>query len=137
MAPKVGVEYDEAAVDYLIEKHYRAVNRPFRCCQPRDLLLQIRNYCRYVRKPAKHDAGKPRLRRAELLRGDVESGVSSLTHRVPDTRRQAGKPDLPVRTLQPKLSGNCGSGFRFGPSSSNIRLGWMSRLCWYLLSYSV
>ncbi len=24
MAPKLGVEYDEAAVDYLIEKHYRA-----------------------------------------------------------------------------------------------------------------
>jgi hypothetical protein len=53
MAPKVGVEYDEGAVDYLIEKHYRAINRPLRCCQPRDLLLQIRNFCRYVRKPAK------------------------------------------------------------------------------------
>jgi len=23
------------------------VNRPFRCCQPRDLLLQVRNYCVY------------------------------------------------------------------------------------------
>jgi hypothetical protein len=53
MAPKLGVEYDEAAVNYLMEKHYRAVNRPLRCCQPRDLLLQIRNYCRYVNKPAK------------------------------------------------------------------------------------
>jgi hypothetical protein len=53
MAPKVGVEYDEAAVDYVIDKHYKSVNRPFRCCQPRDLLLQIRNYCRYVRQPAK------------------------------------------------------------------------------------
>jgi DNA-binding PadR family transcriptional regulator len=53
MAPKVGVEYDEAAVEYLIEKHYRAVNRPLRCCQPRDLLLQIRNFCCYVRQPAK------------------------------------------------------------------------------------
>ncbi|HEY4232718.1 MAG TPA: AAA family ATPase, partial [Lacipirellulaceae bacterium] len=53
MAPKVGVEYDGAAVDYVIEKHYKSVNRPFRCCQPRDLLLQIRNYCRYVRQPAK------------------------------------------------------------------------------------
>jgi hypothetical protein len=52
MAPKVGVEYNEAAVDYVIEKHYRSVNRPFRCCQPRDLLLQIRNYCSYIRKPA-------------------------------------------------------------------------------------
>jgi hypothetical protein len=53
MAPKVGVEYDQDSVNYLLEKHYRAVNRPLRCCQPRDLLLQIRNYCRYVRKPAK------------------------------------------------------------------------------------
>jgi predicted ATPase with chaperone activity len=53
MAPKVGVEYDEAAVDHLIEKHYKSINRPFRCCQPRDLLLQIRNYCSYIRQPAK------------------------------------------------------------------------------------
>ncbi len=52
MAPQVGVEYDEAVVNYLIEKHYKAINRPLRCCQPRDLLLQIRNFCRYVRKPA-------------------------------------------------------------------------------------
>lgn len=53
MAPLVGVEYDEDSVNYLLEKHYKSVNRPLRCCQPRDLLLQIRNYCRYVRKPAK------------------------------------------------------------------------------------
>jgi hypothetical protein len=51
MAPKVGVEYDEATVDYLLETHYKSINRPLRCCQPRDLLLQIRNYCCYVRKP--------------------------------------------------------------------------------------
>lgn len=53
MAPLVGVEYDEASVNYLLQKHYKSVNRPLRCCQPRDLLLQIRNYCRYVGKPAK------------------------------------------------------------------------------------
>ncbi len=53
MAPKIGVEYNEDAVNYLIETHYRAVNRPLRCCQPRDLILQIRNYCHYVRQPAK------------------------------------------------------------------------------------
>lgn len=51
MAPKLGVRYDEEVVDYLIEKHYKAVNRPFRCCQPRDLLLQIVNYCRYMSLP--------------------------------------------------------------------------------------
>ena len=73
----LGVEYDEDAVDYLIEKHYKAVNRPFRCCQPRDLLLQIRNYCRYVRKPAKMTPENYRLRRRELLRGDVASLTGS------------------------------------------------------------
>ena len=47
-APKLGFDYvDEEALDYLIDRHYRRINRPFRCCQPRDLLLQIRNYCIY------------------------------------------------------------------------------------------
>jgi len=49
-APKLGFgagEADDAAVEHLIERHYRQVDRPFRCCQPRDLLLQIRNYCVY------------------------------------------------------------------------------------------
>jgi hypothetical protein len=41
----MGFEYDEPAVTYLIENHYKAIKRPFRCCQPRDLLLQVRNYC--------------------------------------------------------------------------------------------
>jgi hypothetical protein len=31
-----------------METHYRAVNRKLRCCQPRDLILQILNYCRYT-----------------------------------------------------------------------------------------
>jgi predicted ATPase with chaperone activity len=47
-APKLGFrEVEPAAVDYLIQHHYRRVGRPFRCCQPRDLLLQVRNYCIY------------------------------------------------------------------------------------------
>lgn len=49
MAPIVGVEYNSKAVDYLIETHYKAVNRPMRCCQPRDLLQQVRNFCHYVK----------------------------------------------------------------------------------------
>ncbi|MGI9456182.1 MAG: AAA family ATPase [Aeoliella sp.] len=52
MAPIIGVEYDQQSLDYLMEKHYRAEGRPMRCCQPRDLLLQIRNYCRYIKQPA-------------------------------------------------------------------------------------
>ncbi|HEV3415481.1 MAG TPA: hypothetical protein VG056_01650, partial [Pirellulales bacterium] len=39
------------AVSYLIEKHYRAVERPFRFCQPRDLLKQVRYYCEVHRLP--------------------------------------------------------------------------------------
>jgi hypothetical protein len=38
-------------LDYLIREHYLAVNRPFRCCQPRDLILQVRNYCNYTKQP--------------------------------------------------------------------------------------
>ncbi len=47
MAPKVGVPYRADAVDHLINKHYVGTNRPFRNCHPRDLLLQVRNYCLY------------------------------------------------------------------------------------------
>lgn len=48
MAPIIGVEYHQEPLEYLVEKHYKAVNRPYRCCQPRDLLQQIRNYCHYI-----------------------------------------------------------------------------------------
>ena len=51
MAPKLGIRFEQSALDHVIEKHYKAVNRPFRCCQPRDLLLQIVNYCHYISKP--------------------------------------------------------------------------------------
>jgi predicted ATPase with chaperone activity len=39
--------YDREAVEYLLEKHYRPTGRARRRCHPRDLLLQIRNYCTY------------------------------------------------------------------------------------------
>ncbi len=41
------IPYNADCVDYLIKTHYLPVNRPFRNCQPRDLLLQVRNYCLY------------------------------------------------------------------------------------------
>jgi len=47
MAPNLGFQYDASAVDYLVETHYKPIKRPFRACQPRDLLLQVRNYCMY------------------------------------------------------------------------------------------
>lgn len=45
--PKLGFKFDEAIVEDLIRKHYKSVGRPFRNCQPRDLLLQVRNHCLY------------------------------------------------------------------------------------------
>ncbi len=56
LSPKMGFQYDSDAVDYLIETHYRKVNRPFRSCQPRDLLLQVKNYCTYKSQPRKMTA---------------------------------------------------------------------------------
>jgi hypothetical protein len=47
-APKLGFEsWDSSAIDHLVATHYHAVNRPFRACQPRDLLLQVKNHCIY------------------------------------------------------------------------------------------
>ena len=53
MAPLTGFEFNKEAYDHLIKMHYQAANRPFRACQPRDLLLQVRNYCTYKQIPKK------------------------------------------------------------------------------------
>jgi len=44
---QAGCEYRKDVVNYLLETHYHSVNRAMRRCHPRDLLFQIRNYCRY------------------------------------------------------------------------------------------
>jgi hypothetical protein len=51
MGEKLGVAYQAQAVEYAMAKHFKEVNRPMRFCHPRDLLLQIRNYCRYHNLP--------------------------------------------------------------------------------------
>lgn len=51
MCPIMGFEYSQEPIDYLIERYYLQTGRPFRCCQPRDLLLQVRNYCLYTNRP--------------------------------------------------------------------------------------
>jgi predicted ATPase with chaperone activity len=52
LAAKLGFhEVDTRAVDYLISQHYQRPGRPFRCCHPRDLLLQVRNLCVYKNLP--------------------------------------------------------------------------------------
>jgi hypothetical protein len=51
MSTKLGIPYRKEPIDYLIGKHYKKSGRPFRFCHPRDLLLQIRNYCLYYNRP--------------------------------------------------------------------------------------
>jgi predicted ATPase with chaperone activity len=51
MSPKMGFEFRQEALDHLIENHYLPVKRPFRSCQPRDLLFQIRCLCFFREMP--------------------------------------------------------------------------------------
>ena len=53
MCGRLGFEYDESVMDYVVETHYRQANRRFRCCQPRDLLMQVKNYCLFRKQPPK------------------------------------------------------------------------------------
>ncbi len=41
------IEYDERGVDYLIQKWYKPMNRPYRMCQPRDILDQMMSIAKY------------------------------------------------------------------------------------------
>jgi predicted ATPase with chaperone activity len=50
-AEAIGCPFVPEAVDYLIDRHYRPSNRAMRRCHPRDLLLQIHNYCTYNKLP--------------------------------------------------------------------------------------
>ncbi|MGO8753205.1 MAG: AAA family ATPase [Thermoguttaceae bacterium] len=50
-ADRTGCRYQPEAVEYLLEKYYRAGHRPLRRCHPRDILFQIRNYCTYYDLP--------------------------------------------------------------------------------------
>lgn len=47
MAIELDMPFKQDVLDYVIKVHYEKAGRPFRCCQPRDLLFQIRNRCRY------------------------------------------------------------------------------------------
>jgi hypothetical protein len=51
VCPKMGFKFDEQMIHNLIEKHFVPNGRPFRNCHPRDLLLQIKNYCLYMKQP--------------------------------------------------------------------------------------
>jgi len=45
------IQYKPEMVKFLLEKHYLPTNRPLRNCHPRDLLLQVKNYCRFLKRP--------------------------------------------------------------------------------------
>jgi len=51
LAQKMGIAYRQEPVDHLIDKHYKQSGRPFRFCHPRDLLMQISNFCAYRNEP--------------------------------------------------------------------------------------
>ena len=42
-------EWKPELIKYLIETHYLPTDRPLRNCHPRDLLLQVTNYCKYLK----------------------------------------------------------------------------------------
>jgi predicted ATPase with chaperone activity len=50
-APALGCAYDAEAVEHLLRAHYRPHGRSLRRCHPRDLLLQVHNYCAYEGLP--------------------------------------------------------------------------------------
>jgi predicted ATPase with chaperone activity len=50
-AEKLGCEYRPDPVQHLLDRHYRSAGRALRRCHARDLLKQVRNYCRYKRIP--------------------------------------------------------------------------------------
>ncbi len=43
-------EWKPELIQYLIKEHYLPTNRPLRNCHPRDLLLQVTNYCKYLKR---------------------------------------------------------------------------------------
>lgn len=47
MSRITGFAYRDDLVSRLIEEKYKTGGRPFRCCQPRDLLLLAKNACQY------------------------------------------------------------------------------------------
>jgi predicted ATPase with chaperone activity len=47
MADEYDVEYRDEVVTDLIKRHYAGTHRAFRCCHPRDLILQIVNFAAY------------------------------------------------------------------------------------------
>ena len=77
---KRGVPYDPDMVEYLIDKHYRSVNRPFAACQPRDLLDQVIDMANYLGIPPQlNPVLLDRAVRSYFVRFDKDKGASERT----------------------------------------------------------
>jgi hypothetical protein len=48
---RLEIAYDGDAFDHLLAKTYVETGRPLRYCQPRDLLLQVKNFCEFHEQP--------------------------------------------------------------------------------------
>ncbi|NUQ65862.1 MAG: AAA family ATPase [Pirellulales bacterium] len=48
-AGRLGCEYRRQVVAYVLDRYYRPAGRALRRCHPRDLLKQVKNYCKYKR----------------------------------------------------------------------------------------
>jgi predicted ATPase with chaperone activity len=44
---KLGVEYQDDAVEHLLARHFAAAQRPMRFCHPRDLVQQVKAFCEF------------------------------------------------------------------------------------------
>ena len=51
MAEQLDFEFTREPLDYLIAEHYAKAGRSFRCCHPRDLLMQVKSFCLYMNEP--------------------------------------------------------------------------------------
>lgn len=51
VARSMGLEPREDAISYVIDRHYKPVGRAYRFCHPRDLLLQVKNFCTFHERP--------------------------------------------------------------------------------------
>lgn len=52
MSKALGFTPQPESVEYLINTHYIEAERPFRLCQPRDLLMQVKNFCSFHEQTA-------------------------------------------------------------------------------------
>lgn len=48
VAKQFELTYEEQVLDYLISEHFQNGQRPFRSCQPRDILQQVANSCEFA-----------------------------------------------------------------------------------------